>query len=299
MTADGGAGEPALEVTAVGAQALVQDLGRPGLSAVGVTRSGAADRGSLRLANRVVANREDAAGIEVLLGGLDLLVLRDVTVAVTGAVGVTLDGSPLGAGAPLRLCAGAVLRAGAPAAGLRTYVAVRGGLAVQPVLGSRCTDTLAELGPAPLAVGDRLRVGPAPEQQPAVDVAPVAEPAAGLVRLRAVPGPRDAYVDGGCDQLAAGTWTVSEHADRVGLRLRGEPLRRAAAYDGVEVPSEGLLRGAVQVPPAGEPVLMLADHPVTGGYPVVAVVVDADCDRAAQLRPGQAVRFRLLPRPSL
>ena len=295
-----GRGETALEVTAVGAQALVQDLGRPGLSAVGVGRSGAADRGALRLANRLVANPEGAAGLEVLLGGLRLTVLRDVTVASTGATATVLvDNRPLGTGAPARLAAGAVLRVESPTAGLRTYLAVRGGLSVDTVLGSRSADTLAGLGPAPLAVGDRLTVGPAPLEQPTVDVAPVHDPADGAVELRAVPGPRDAYVDGGADALASAQWTVSDRADRVGIRLRGQELRRAAAYDGAEVPSEGLLRGAVQVPPGGEPVLLLADHPVTGGYPVVAVVVDADVDRAAQLRPGQSVRFRLLARASL
>lgn len=291
---------PALEVTAVGAQALVQDLGRPGHAGVGVTRAGAADRAALRLVNRLLANTEDAAGLEVLLGGLQLAVRGDVTVAAAGAAArVLLDGRPLGAGAPVRLGAPSLLRVDVPPTGLRTYLGVRGGLAVEPVLGSRSTDTLAGLGPPPLAVGDRLMIGPPPADQPVVDVAPVAEPPGDAVLLRAVPGPRDAYVDGGAQALAGRVWTVSQRADRVGVRLDGERLRRAPTHEGREVPSEGLLRGAVQVPPGGQPVLLLADHPVSGGYPVLAVVVDADCDRAAQLRPGQAVRFRLVPRPSL
>lgn len=289
---------PALEIVEVGAQALVQDLGRDGFAGVGVTRSGAADREALRLANRLVANAENSAGIEILLGGLTLTALQPVTVALTGAVAaVTVDGRGAGVGAPVRVQAGARVSIGVPETGLRTYLAVRGGISVGEVLGSRATDTLAELGPAPLRAGDRLPVGPPPPAQPVIDLAPVTALPSGEVVLQAVPGPRDDWLDGGLAALAAAQWTVSDRGDRVGLRLSGAPLSRSEAYEGVEAPTEGMLRGAVQVPPGGEPVLMLADHPVTGGYPVVAVVVDADCDRAAQLRPGQRVRLRLLPRP--
>lgn len=293
-------GERALEVVEVGAQALVQDLGREGRADLGVTRSGAADREALRLANRLVANPEGSAGIEVLLGGLTLVALRAVTVALAGAVGaVTVDGHGVGAGAPVRLPAGARVSVGTAQAGLRTYLAVRGGITVDKVLGSRATDTLADLGPSPLRPGDVLPVGPPPGPQPVLDQAPVAAPPPGEVVLHAVPGPHDDWLDGGADALAAGAWTVSDRGDRVGLRLSGTVLTRAQAYEAAEAPTEGMLRGALQAPPGGEPVLMLADHPVTGGYPVVAVVVDADCDRAAQLRPGQPVRLRLVTPPRL
>jgi biotin-dependent carboxylase-like uncharacterized protein len=193
----------------------------------------------------------------------------------------------MGHHAVLHLRRGQVLALGVPASGLRTYLAVRGGVAVAPVLGSRATDVLSGIGPAPLAVGDVLAVGPEPSTFPVVDVAPVAVPPADVVTLRAVPGPRADWVTDTA-ALTRTTWTASSRSDRVGMRLDGDPLQRA---DRGELPSEGMVRGAVQVPPGGEPVLFLADHPLTGGYPVVAVVLDADIDRAAQVRPGQQVRF--------
>jgi KipI family sensor histidine kinase inhibitor len=277
-----------LEVLATGASALVQDLGRVRLAASGVGRSGAADRAALRLANRLVANPEDAAGVEVVFGGLRVRARRPLTVALAGAPApADVDGRPMGHHAVLALRRGQVLALGVPASGLRTYLAVRGGVAVAPVLGSRATDVLSGIGPAPLAVGDVLAVGPEPSTFPVVDVAPVAVPPADVVTLRAVPGPRADWVTDTA-ALTRTTWTASSRSDRVGMRLDGDPLQRA---DRGELPSEGMVRGAVQVPPGGEPVLFLADHPVTGGYPVVAVVLDADIDRAAQVRPGQQVRF--------
>ena len=279
-----------LRIQSAGPLTLVQDLGRPGHAALGVTRSGAADRGALRLANRLVANPEDAAGLEVTFGGLRLRALRDLVVAVTGAgTPVDIDGRGADMQAPLVLRASQVLSLGAPSEGLRTYVAVRGGVDVRPVLGSRSRDTLSGLGPEPLQEGDELAVGPAPELPPSVDLAPVRAP--GPARLRVVLGPRDDWFDDAA-VLLEGQWEVTANSDRVGLRLRrsghGRLLTR---IDDAELVSEGVVRGAVQVPPGGEPVLFLADHPVTGGYPVVAVVVDADTDRAAQLRPGERLRF--------
>ncbi|OJY47654.1 5-oxoprolinase/urea amidolyase family protein [Pseudonocardia sp. 73-21] len=280
-----------LEVLATGASALVQDLGRPGLAASGVGRSGAADRAALRLANRLVANPEDAAGIEAVFGGLSMRARKPMTVALAGAPApADIDGRPMGHHAVLTLRPGQVLTLGPPPSGLRTYLAVRGGIAVPPVLGSRATDVLSGVGPAPLGPGDVLPVGPEPATFPIVDVAPVAVPPSDVVTLRALPGPRvDWTVDAAA--LVRTTWTASSRSDRVGMRLEGGPLRRA---DRGELPSEGMVRGAIQVPPGGEPVLFLADHPVTGGYPVVAVVLDADVDRAAQVRPGQQVRFTLV-----
>ncbi|MGQ0573153.1 MAG: biotin-dependent carboxyltransferase family protein [Pseudonocardia sp.] len=287
-----------LEVVASAGRALVQDLGRPGHAASGVGRSGAADRAALRLVNRLLANPPDAAAVEVTLGGLTLRAGADLaaplTVALAGAPApADVDGMPVGHHALVTLRAGQSLRLGPPTAGLRSYVGVRGGIVVAAVLGSRSTDTLALLGPDPLAAGEVLPVGPEPPGVPLLDVAPVATPAAGTVTLRAVTGPRAGHL-AETAALAATTWTVSEHSDRVGMRLRGGRLGHAG---GGELPSEGMVRGGVQVPPGGEPVLFLADHPVTGGYPVVAVVLDADVDRAAQLRPGQQVRFRLVPPP--
>lgn len=283
--------ERALQVLAVGPLALVQDLGRPGHAAVGVGRSGAADRAALRLANRLVGNPEGAAALEVLLGGLAVRARGPLTLALAGAAApAEIDGRPVGHHAVLRLRAGQTLRLSPPLAGLRTYLAVAGGIALPAVLGSRSTDTMSGLGPAPVTKDDVLPVGPEPGTWAPIDVAPVAPPGGGPVVLRATPGPRaDRLAD--LRALTRTPWTASSRSDRVGLRLDGEPLRHAVTD---ELPSEGMVRGAVQVPPGGTPVVFLADHPVTGGYPVVAVVVDADVDRAAQVRPGQAVRFRII-----
>jgi KipI family sensor histidine kinase inhibitor len=285
----------ALEVVEVGPLALVQDLGRPGHAAVGVPRSGAADRAALRLANRLVANDDEgAAAIEVLLGGLAVRAHGLRTVALAGAPApATVDGTPVAHHSVVTLRPGQTLALGPPPTGLRTYLAVRGGLAVDDVLGSVAGDTLSGLGPAPLQPGDVLAVGPEPEHPWLLDLAPVAPPTGGTVTLRAIPGPRADWV-ADPTALTRTTWTVSSRSDRVGMRLEGEPLRRT---DKRELPSEGMVRGAIQVPPGGEPVVFLADHPVTGGYPVVAVVVDADVDRAAQVRPGQSVRFRTVEAP--
>jgi biotin-dependent carboxylase-like uncharacterized protein len=255
-----------------------------------VPRSGAADRAAHDLANRLVGNRPEAATVEATAGGLRVRAERTVLVAVTGAPApLTVTGRPAPVNAPLTLPAGAELTLGVPATGLRSYLAVRGGFDVPPVLGSRSTDTLSGLGPAPLRAGDRLPVGSLAGEEPVVDVAAV-PPVPDRPVLRVLPGPRrDWLAPAAWTTLTAGVWQVSADSDRVGLRLTGPRLDRARSD---ELPSEGLVAGAVQVPPDGGPVLFLADHPVTGGYPVLAVVVTADLGVAAQLRPGDQVRFR-------
>lgn len=280
-----------LRVLATGPLATVQDLGRTGMGDIGVGVSGAADRGALRLANRLVGNPEEAAGIESTLGGLALCARRGITVAVTGAdCPVAVDGREAAVNTVLRVPAGSELTTGTPESGSRAYLAVRGGVDVEPVLGSRSTDTLSGLGPDPLRTGDLLPVGAPTEDFPVVDAAPVPGPQAGDLVLTVVPGPRaDWFTEDALSTLLGGTYRVTPRSDRVGMRLDGPLLERARAG---ELPSEGMVPGALQVPPAGEPTLFLADHPVTGGYPVIAVVRSADVDRAAQARPGQRLRFR-------
>lgn len=275
-----------LTVLATGPLATVQDDGRPGQGALGIGRSGASDRTSYRLANRLLGNDAGAAVLEVTFGGLALRADDDVLLVTTGA---RCDGS-FGHNAPISLPAGAELRLGMPETGLRTYLAVRGGIQVEPVLGSRSTDVLAGLGPPEVSNGDVLPVGEARSPMPGVDVAPVRDPEGGEVTVRALPGPRrDWFTDGAWATLTGQTYAVSSDSNRVGVRLEGEPLERA--HHG-ELPSEGMVRGALQIPPSGMPVLFLADHPVTGGYPVVGYVYDDDVDLCAQLRPGQTIRFR-------
>lgn len=287
-----------IEVLDPGPLALVEDLGRPGLGAMGVGSSGAADGGSFRLANRLVGNDEGAAAVEFVLGGLTVRFLRTATVALTGAPADVRVGEHGGAfNAPFSVLAGEELRVGRPASGLRSYLAVRGGIDVPPVLGSRSWDSLARIGPPPLRAGDLLPIGADHDGEPVVDVAPVAAPAGGAM-LRVLPGPRaDRFAPDALDTLFGTPYEVSSESDRVGLRLAGAPLA-AAAPGAAELPPEGMVTGALQVPPSGRPVLFLADHPVTGGYPVVGVVLTADLPLAAQLRPGDEVRFRPTSRPA-
>ncbi|AVH21511.1 biotin-dependent carboxyltransferase family protein [Nocardia cyriacigeorgica] len=280
-----------LLVERVGPLATIQDLGRPGWFDSGVGVAGAADRGALRLANRLVGNPEDHAGIEVLLGGVRLRTMRHTTLAVTGAPApVTVDGRPVGHASVLELEPDQVVSLGLASTGLRSYIGVRGGIDVAPVLGSRSRDTMSGIGPDPLRPGDEVPIGPAPRTFPILDLAPLPNLPV-LLDIRAVPGPRDDWFTDPA-ALFAGSWTVSADVDRVGARLRresGPPLERSRTQ---ELPTEGVALGAIQVPPAGQPVVFLADHPITGGYPVIAVVADADIDLMAQARPGQSVRFR-------
>jgi len=287
--------ERALEVLAAGPLTLVQDLGRPGLAAVGVTRSGAADRAAFRLGARLLAQDYRHAALEVTFGGLAVRARGDLTVVLTGAPApASVDGHGAGYHSPFVLPNGATLRLGVPPVGVRSYLAVRGGIDVPAVLGSRSRDVLSGLGPDPLAAGDVLAVGVAPATFPNVDLAPGPELTRDVWVLRAGPGPRlDWLADRSA--LSGTTWTVSSQSDRVGIRLTGPVLRRAEERHDAELPSEGVVRGAVQVPTGGQPLIFLADHPVTGGYPVVAVVAEADVDRAAQAVPGQQVRLVLVP----
>ena len=283
----------ALEVLDTGLLALVQDLGRTGLASSGVGRSGAADRGAFRLGARLLAQPYSAAALEITFGGLSLRSRGELQIALTGAPApATVDEHPVGYFAPIALAGGQVLRLGTPPVGVRSYVSVRGGLDVPAVLGSRATDTLSGLGPRPIRSGDVLPIGPAPATFPNVDVAPTPPLSAETLILHALRGPRDDWL-ADVAALADTVWTVSSRSDRVGLRLEGEPLQRHASRSGMELPSEGVVRGAIQVPPGGEPVIFMADHPVTGGYPVVAVLVDDDADRAAQSAPGQQIRIVL------
>lgn len=280
-----------LEVISAGMLTTVQDRGRTGHGALGLTESGAADRTAHDAANRLVGNDTGAATLEVTGGGLVARSVGATTVAVTGArVDVCVAGRPVGDWARLTLGDGDVLTVGTPHEGLRVYVAVRGGIDVPEVLGSRSTDTLSGTGPAPVRPGDRLLVGAMAGALPDEDQFPPPAAPDDPVELRVRIGPReDWFTSASVRALTRETWTVTPQLDRVGIRLRGPgPLHRAR--DG-ELPSEGMVPGSIQVPPEGHPVLFLTDHPVTGGYPVIAVVVGDDLPRAAQLRPGRRVRF--------
>ncbi|SHF36599.1 5-oxoprolinase subunit C family protein [Streptoalloteichus hindustanus] len=284
-----------LDVISPGVLATVQDLGRPGLAGLGVGWSGAADRAALRLANRLAGNAEGAPAVEVTFGGLVVRAVDPLVVVVTGAVcPITVDGRPEPVNTVLRLRAGAELRLGQPSRGLRSYLAVRGGLDLPTVLGSASTDVLAGIGPRSLAAGDVLRVAEPRHPLSDVDFAPVPQPRDDELELRVWLGPRDDWFTAeAVAALGREPFEVTSDSDRVGMRLAGPVLDR---HREGELPSEGTVRGALQVPPSGHPTLFLADHPVTGGYPVIAVVLADDVDRAAQARPGTRLRFRVVPR---
>ena len=283
-----------VHVLRAGPLTTVQDRGRPGLAQLGVPPSGAADTDALELGNRIVGNDPGAAVLEATLLGPKLRFVRSALVAVTGAdADATISGRPLERAVTAEVAAGEVLELGRCSDGVRAYVSVRGGFAVAATLGSRSHDVLTGLGPPPLRDGDVLPVGAEPGR-PTV-AGPVALlPRAAQATLTVLPGPRDDWFPP--EALAALTdavWRVGSASNRVGIRLEGSPLAR---LDRGELLSEGLVTGAIQVPPSGLPIILGPDHPTTGGYPVLAVVVAADLPPAGQLAPGATVRFRLSAR---
>ncbi|WP_090822239.1 5-oxoprolinase/urea amidolyase family protein [Arthrobacter sp. yr096] len=305
--------ESGLRILNPGAQSLIQDLGRRGFGPLGVSAAGALDRASLRRANRLVGNGASAAAIETVNGGLTVEAVGDQVIAVAGAPTTLTIQSPSwieseesdGGAQPgaqrtvpmataFALLDGEVLTLGAPESGFRNYVAIRGGVDVPEVLGSRSADTMSGIGPAPLVIRQVVPVGEntestavgAPELQPDF-------PGTGVTVLDVVPGPRaDWFNQEALDSLCSQEWLVTPQSNRVGMRLDGTPLERTREG---ELPSEGTMAGALQIPPAGLPVLFLADHPITGGYPVIGVVRDEHLDRAAQVPIGGRIRFRFVP----
>ncbi|MFD8581665.1 biotin-dependent carboxyltransferase family protein [Streptomyces californicus] len=305
-----------LHVVRSGALTTVQDAGRPGWAHLGVGRSGALDAPAARLANRLVGNPPGAAVLETTLTGCAVRPDRPV-VAVVGGAGcpVRVDGRPVAWGEPVRVPAGAVLEAGPAVTGLRSYLAFAGGLEPDAVLGSRSADLLSGLGPAPLGAGDTVPLGdpakpsgrvessgpagpsdPAKRRGPAERCGPPA--AAGPVPWPGAPvelvlpvhlGPRhDWFTAPALRTLLTADYRVSPHSNRIGLRTEGPALERSRTE---ELPSEGVVLGAIQVPPDGLPVVFLHDHPTTGGYPVVGVVAERALAGAAQAVPGTRLRF--------
>jgi biotin-dependent carboxylase-like uncharacterized protein len=278
-----------IDVVRAGPLTTVQDGGRPGWAHLGVPPSGAVDRRSLAAANGIVGNDPSAAALEATLAGPALRFATSARVAVTGAAAtVSIGGRAVAAGELLDVGAGEVLDVGRCTRGVRVYVAVRGGIDAPATLGSRSTDLLTGLGPPPLRDGDVLRVGAEPDVTPPSDVAPVRVPEEVVLRIRL--GPRDDwFAPAALSALVDAAWRVDPASNRVGVRLQGPQLRRAVED---ELLSEGVVTGALQVPPSG-PILLLHDHPTTGGYPVIAVVRDEDLWLAGQLGPGATVRFAL------
>lgn len=283
-----------IEVLEPGLLTSVQDVaGRPGWRHLGVPVSGAADGFSARLANRLVGNLDDAPLLEATIIGPSLRVAAATLVGLAGAeLEATLDGRSLAPGVSRPARPGAELRFGPRRARARAYLAFGGGIRVASVLGSASTDLRSGFGGQSgraLREGDVLELG---EPSALARAARLAVPLAGESgSIRVLAGPHaDRFAPDVMERLCAADWLVGAEADRAGVRLDGPAMDGAGAP---EVPSLPLPLGAVQLPPDGRPIVMLADRPVTGGYPVVACVIRADIGRIAQLVPGEALRFAL------
>jgi len=295
--------EPAATIKVIAAPmpALVQDLGRFGQAGQGVSSSGALDQGAFRAANRVVGNPVGTACLEITLGGFSFEVSQRAVMALTGAPCPIMirekAGRMLNADCyqPVSLEPGDVVSLGFAQTGARSYLAFRGGLAVQPVLDSASTDTLALVGPDPVGSGTILAIcaGTAGLVPVSLNETRAFEPptAGETVTLDVVMGPRsDWFTERGIETLATQVFDVTPQSNRVGIRLSGvKPLERK---DKTELPSEGTATGAIQVPHSGQPVLFLADHPLTGGYPVIATVAEYHLDLAGQIPVNAKIRFR-------
>jgi biotin-dependent carboxylase-like uncharacterized protein len=279
-----------IEVLDPGPLCTIQDSGRLGWAHLGVGRSGAVDRQAFALANRLVGNPAGAAMLECTLGGLRLRFETAALIALTGAESeaTVLGGALIGHRQSFAIAAGAQVQLGTPAAELRTYLAVRGGVDVEPIMGSRSTDLLSGLGPSPVASGTRLPIGPDPMTPVPTEFAPPTAISDWPIAIW--PGPRvDWFSEVARRTLEQAPYVVLPTSNRIGTRLSGVALERTVEH---ELPSEGIVEGAIQVPGDGQPLIFLADHPTTGGYPVIAVVDGRDIGRIAQARPGDTLRFR-------
>jgi KipI family sensor histidine kinase inhibitor len=292
---------PQFKVLAAPMPAVFQDLGRLGQTGQGVSASGALDRGAFNAANRIVGNPANSPGLELTLGGFSFESTSRAVIGLAGAAcSVTVRDlagreRAFATYQPVSLEPGDIVTIGHPRKGMRAYLAVRGGFDVAPVLGSAATDTLAVVGPEPVTAGTVLALKERKHGLASVsnDEVPAFElPAAGdVVTLDVVLGPRtDWFTQKGIETLSAQLWQVTPQSSRVGIRLAGDvPLERK---DSAELPSEGTANGAIQVPHSGQPVLFLADHPLTGGYPVIGAVAEYHLDLAGQIPINAKIRFR-------
>ncbi len=280
-----------IEILESGPLTTVQDAGRPGWRAFGVSRAGPMDRLAFEMANLLAGNGADAAALEFAGVGGRFRFDRDTAVAVTGPdVTLSIDGTAAEAHRTLVMHAGQELRIGAVRAGLWGYLAINGGIATPPVLGSRATHLRFGLGGLEgrsLAAGDRLPLQEV-EALPPVRIAP-ALPAADPSPVRVIPGPQDDYFDAAVmEDFFAGAYRISTKLDRMAMVLEGKPLVASRGHD---IISDGTVPGSIQVPGSGQPLILLAEGQTTGGYPKIATVIGADMRRLAQMGPGFWLRF--------
>ena len=285
----------ALHILKPGLLTTVQDLGRYGHQASGVPVAGPMDTFSHRLANQLAGNAIDAATLEITLIGPDMIVEADTTMAIAGAqFEVTCDDRPIGLGASFAVTRGQRLKFGRIMQGARAYLAVAGGIETPPVLGSRATHLVSHMGGfdgRALQSGDRVPIGNSPQPRPPRKSVGLTLPSKGRALLRVMPGPQaDWFQDDALKAIASVSFRISPQSNRMGYRLQGPPLVRAREG---ELISEPLGIGAIQVPAAGEPILLMADRQTAGGYPKIGYVISADLPIAGQLAPGDFIEFHV------
>jgi antagonist of KipI len=284
-----------LLVESAGLQTTVQDLGRPGFGPEGVSASGAADPVALRLGNLLVENQPGVAGLELTLVGGSFVFPDGAVIALTGAdLGATVNGRPLEMWASHTLEPGTKLMFGATRNFARGYLAIAGGIQVDPFLGSASTHVLSGLGGfegRALRKGDRLRIGKASKKVPRRRITLAALYAFKPRKvLRVTEGPQaDWFSEAAKQVFYRDVFRVSEESDRVGLRLEGTALDGSTAR---EMITEGVSLGAVQVTPSGQPIILFVEQQTTGGYPKIANIIAADLHRIGQLRPRAEIRFQ-------
>ncbi len=281
--------ENMIEILRPGIQTTVQDLGRAGWRHLGVALCGALDQPAMRLANRLVDNCSAAAGLELVAGTIEIRFHRAAWFALCGAsFDATLDGQQVHCGWRSYSAAGQILRLKEPKTGMRSYLAVDGGLLVPEVMGSRATDIQAGFGGwhgRALLAGDRLPLGEAHFFERRVGVIQ----REWTPEIRALPGPEYMQYEETARQVFwSQAWTVSTHSNRMAYRLQGPILQRETSLD---LASHGVLPGVIQVPPNGQPIVLLADAQTTGGYPRIATVIEADLWKFAQAPPGRQFCF--------
>jgi antagonist of KipI len=302
-----------LRIVTGGLQTTVQDLGRLGKQRSGIPVCGAMDRLAIRIGNMLVGNDDDAASLEASLVGPAITFEQSALIALTGGdLEATINGTDILGWHAISVPAGTTLRFGQPRVGCRTYIAVAGGVDVPLVFGSRSTYLRAEFGGyegRALRSGDVVLIGaPSPRSTRIADALRASGAAAITARwslssslrprytddpvVRLIPGAHyDLLDDESRDQLGAGTFRISPNSDRMGYRLSGVTL---SLREPVELLSEGVAFGTVQLPPGGEPIVLMADHQTTGGYPRLGEVASIDLPLVAQLKPGDRLRFRLV-----
>jgi antagonist of KipI len=282
---------PLVTVVKAGMLTTVQDLGRSGYQSLGVPVAGPMDWYSHRLANSIVANDPMAAALEVTLMGPELATDVDVVMTLAGAeFDITIDGQPVEPRTPFVVRSGARVRFGARRRGARAALAVKGGFDVPPTLGSRATHVVSAMGPFPRALraGDHLPVSKSTDDSSSGLGRPLALPDGGA-RVRVVPAAhRERFTDDAWSALTSARFAITPQSNRMGYRLDGPSLEQKRDVDML---SEAMPIGALQVPPSGQPILLMADRQTTGGYPTIANVITADLPIAGQLAPGDWVEF--------